>query len=228
MAANEPLLTRLGNIGKLTDHEHTLADYFENSYPHIAFSNLEDISVANGISKATVTRFVRRLGYEDFRAFSRALKDEVAQNFDSPVDRSVQSKEGQFGGHPADLLRQHLELGRVNLQRTLEQIDDDTFATVLRLISDPKRRLFLMSVATGRMLLAYFYLLVKYRRPNVCLFQGTDRLAHDVLDADPSSVLLATSFDRYPTSVQAVMRHFQKIGAETILITNRRSNPLLR
>ncbi|GHU34477.1 hypothetical protein AGMMS50256_28140 [Betaproteobacteria bacterium] len=57
---------------------------------------------------------------------------------------------------------------------------------------------------------------------------GADRLAHDVLDAEPSSVLLVTNFDRFPTSVLAVMKHFSELGTETILLTNCRSNPLLR
>jgi DNA-binding MurR/RpiR family transcriptional regulator len=228
MKAKDSLLTRLLAIDKLTGHERTLANYFENSYPHIAFANLEEISAVNEVSKATVTRFVRRLGYADFRAFSRALKEEIAQNFDLPLERSALSKEQEIGVHPGELLRRHLALGKLNLQRTLEQVDDETFATVLHLVSDPKRRLFLMSVATGRMLLNYFYLLAKYRRPNVCLLAGTDRLAHDVMDAEPSSVLLVTSFDRFATSVLAVMRHFHDLGAETVLLTNRRSNPLLR
>ncbi|MDR0577247.1 MAG: MurR/RpiR family transcriptional regulator [Candidatus Accumulibacter sp.] len=225
---NDPLLIRLLAIEKLTKHERTLADWFENSYPHMAFSNLEEISATNGVSKATVTRFVRRLGYEDFRAFSRALKEEVAQNFDSPVERSVSGRKRRIGAHPGDLLREHLTLGKLDLQRTLDQADDETFATVSRLVSNPERRLFLMSVATGRMLLGYFYLLTKYRRPNVCLLAGTDHLAHEMLDAEPSSVLLVTNFDRFPTSVLAVMKHFFELGAETILLTNRRSNPLLR
>ena len=225
---HDPLLTRLLTIDRLTGHERTLADYFENAYPHIAFSNLEEISAANGVSKATVTRFVRRLGYGDFRAFRHALKEEVAQNFDSPAERSISSRERESSTHPGELLRQHLALGQRNLQRTLDQVDDAGFAVVLNLISDPQRRLFLMSVATGRMLLNYFYLLAKYRRPNVCLLEGTDCLAHDLLDANPSSVLLVTNFDRFPTSVLAVMRHFSELGAETILLTNRRSNPLLR
>ncbi|MDR0440816.1 MAG: MurR/RpiR family transcriptional regulator [Candidatus Accumulibacter sp.] len=226
--AHEPLLTRLLAIDRLTGRERTLADYFENSYPHIAFANLEDISTANKVSKATVTRFVRRLGYGDFRAFSRAVKEEVAQNFDSPAERSASSREREIGALPGELLRRHLALGQLNLQRTLEQADDRTFAAVQRLVGDPDRRLFLMSVATGRMLLNYFYLLAKYRRPNVCLLEGADRLAHDLLDAEPSSVLLVTNFDRFPTSVLAVMRHFHELGAATILLTNRRSNPLLR
>lgn len=228
MREDEPFLARLSKVGKLTASETTLSAYFESSYPQVAFDNLEAISSSCSVSKATVTRFVRRLGYSDFRAFSRSLKEEVSQNFDSPLDRQALIGKESRTEPPGDLLRRHLNLGQYNLQRTLDQVDDVTFGAVLELVSDASRPLFLMSAATGRMLLGYYYLLAKYQRPNVRLLAGTDRLAHDVLDATSSCVLLATSFDRYPTSVMAVMRHFHNIGAETILLTNRRSNPLLR
>lgn len=228
MKEDGPFLSRLSKAGKLTAREGVLSAYFEKSYPQIAFDNLEKISMLCGVSKATVTRFVRRLGYDDFRDFSRALKDEISQNFDSPLDRQALAGDKSKTDTPGDLLRRHLNLGQFNLQRTLDQIDDAAFAAILALVSDPERPLFLMSAATGRMLLGYFYLLAKYQRPNVRLLAGTDRLAHDLIDATPSSVLLATSFDRYPTSVMATMRYFHQIGAETVLLTNRRSSPLLR
>ncbi len=228
MTDDEPLLARIAKIGKLTESESILSAYFEKTYPQIAFDNLEKISLVCAVSKATVTRFVRRLGYGDFRSFSRALKDELAQNFDSPLDRQARAGTDLSTDSPADMLRRHLTLGQHNLQKTLTQIDDFAFATVMELVSNSKRPLFLMSAATGRMVLGYFYLLAKYQRPDVHLLGGTDRLAHDIIDVTASSVLLATSFDRYPTSVMAAMHHFHDIGAETILITNRRSNPLLR
>lgn len=226
---DQAFLARLSTITDLTASESTLSVYFERSYPQIAFENLEKISEICKVSKTTVTRFVRRLGYDDFRSFSRAVKDEVSQNFDSPIDRRARaaSRPSKIDT-PWDVLTNHLKLGQYNLQRTLDQIDSETFAKVANLLSDSKRPLFLMSAATGRMLLGYFYLLAKYQRPNIQLMAGTDRLAHDLLDASPNSVLLVTNFDRYPTSVLATMRYFKEIGAETILISNRRSSPLLR
>ncbi len=229
LTQDQPLLARLSNITDLTTSENTLSLYFERSYPQIAFENLEKISDTCQVSKATVTRFVRRLGYDDFRSFSRDLKDEVSQNFDSPIDRRARaSKHSSETEEPCDILNTHFKLGQYNLQRTIDQLDEEVFAKVAHLVSDSTRPLFLLSAATGRMLLGYFYLLAKYQRSNIHLLAGTDRLAHDLLDASPNSVLLVTNFDRYPTSVLATMRYFREIGAETVLISNRRSSPLLR
>lgn len=226
---DQPFLARLSSITDLTASESTLSLYFERFYPQIAFENLEKISETCKVSKATVTRFVRRLGYDDFRSFSRSLKDEVSQNFDSPIDRRARAAQRPSETDaPCDILNTHLKLGQYNLQRTIDQIDGEAFAKVAHLLSDTTRPLFLLSAATGRMLLGYFYLLAKYQRPNIHLLAGTDRLAHDLLDASPNSVLFVTNFDRYPTSVLATMRYFKEIGAETVLISNRRSSPLLR
>ncbi len=228
MEKDGTLLYRLARLRDLTASESTLALYLEGNFPQVAFANLEEMSNRNNVSKATVTRFARRLGYADFRDFSRALKEEVTQNFDLPFDRTAMSMEQEPSATPGDILRQHLEVGKVNLQRTLEQIDTATFASVLGLISDPKRKLYLMSVATGRTLLNYFYLLAKYHRGNISMLEGPDRLAHEIIDATPSSVLLATAFDRHPTVTLSVLRHFHAMGCETILLSNRRSSPLLK
>jgi DNA-binding MurR/RpiR family transcriptional regulator len=222
------VLERLAQLNDLTPSEQRLARYLETYFPQAAMANLEKMSDGVGVSKATVTRFARRLGFENFRVFSRALKEEITTNFDLPFHRNALSNEQNLGDNPGELLRWHLELGQINLQRTLEQIDPVSFSTVLDLISDPRRRLYLMSFATGRTLLNYFYLLAKYHRSNICILDGPDRLAHDVVDGDSSSVLLATAFDRHPVPTQSVLRHFRDIGSETILITNRRSTPLLK
>ena len=222
------VLERLAKLDDLTPSERRLAQYMENNFPQAAVANLEEISGRNAVSTATVTRFAKRLGFENFRDFSRTLKDEIATNFDLPFQRSATSNEQNLADDPAELLRWHLELGQMNLQRTLEQVDAASFSAVLDLISNPERKLYLMSFATGRLLLHYFYLLAKYHRGNICMLDGPDRLVHDVIDAHSSSVLLATSFDRHPVPTHSVLRHFHDIGGETILITNRRSSPLLK
>ncbi|MDR3073727.1 MAG: MurR/RpiR family transcriptional regulator [Deltaproteobacteria bacterium] len=228
METKESLLNRLARLRDLTASENKLALYLENNFPQVALVNLEEMSVRNDVSKATVTRFARRLGYSDFKDFSRALKEEVSQHFDLPYQRTSISLEQDASATPADLLRQHFELARLNMQRTLEQVDDAAFADVLNLLSDTRRDLYLMSFATGRTLLNYFYLLVKYHRGNVRVLDGPDRLAHDVIDAIPGSVLLATAFDRHPAATLSVLRHFYQLGCDTILLTNRRSSPLLK
>ena len=228
MEGKEGLLARLARQDELTASERKLATHFEANYPHIAFANLAELSSRTALSKATVTRFVRRLGYADFHDFMRRLREEVAQNFDSPLDRH---KEDEACGQrePDTLLRRHFESGKIDLQRTLEQADRDCFGRVLELLNQPQRPLYLMSVATGQAVLRYFHLLASYLRGNIHLLDGdTATLPHRIADADERAVLFAVAIDRHPTATFKLLRHFHALGSETILLTNRRNSPLLR
>ena len=86
--SEEPLFERVQKISDMTPMERDLADYFTDAYPELAFKNLVDICEATQSSTATVTRFVRKLGYQNFRDFSKQLRKEISSNFDSPLQRN--------------------------------------------------------------------------------------------------------------------------------------------
>ena len=88
-SARDSLYARLGELQALTPTDAVIARYCEDSFPHLALENLDEISAATGTSTASVTRFVRKLGYVSFRDFSRSLREEVAANFDLPSDRTT-------------------------------------------------------------------------------------------------------------------------------------------
>ena len=225
---NVNLLQRLSQLQGLTASESKLAVFFEEHYPAVAFANLAEISERNGLSHATVTRFVRRLGYTNFHSFLRALRDEVAQNFDSPLDRFASRPTQHDSPTPHILLQQQFEMGAINLQRTLEQTDKDSFSRIVDIVADTNRPLFLMSVASGNAILQYFYTLLRYVRGNVHMLDGdSSTLPHRVVDAGQNSVLFSLAIDRHPMDTLVMLRHFHSLNRETVLLTNRFSSPLL-
>ncbi|GAE68857.1 transcriptional regulator [Cutibacterium acnes JCM 18909] len=72
-SAHGSLYTRLGELQAMTPTDAIIAQYCEDSFPHVALENLDEISAATGTSTASVTRFVRKLGYASFRDFSRSF-----------------------------------------------------------------------------------------------------------------------------------------------------------
>jgi len=228
MGEDATLLQRLAGQGDLTASERKLAAFCEENFPRLAFGNLEQISEATGVSKATVTRFVRRLGYGNFHAFMRSLREEVAQNFDSPRERIPEDEAG-LPRAAEHCLNRHLEAGLASLQRTAAEQPLAELDAVMDLLSDESRPLYLLSVASGQGLFQYFHVLLLYLRGNVHLLTGdTSTIAHRIADSDPSSVLMGQAFERHTTIVLAMLRHFHQLGNETILLTNRRSTPLLQ
>lgn len=216
------LFERLVQLDRLTDGEQTLARYFENSYPKLAFQNLETVVQGSGVSATSVTRFVRRLGYSDFRDFSASVKDEVKANFDRPLQRGRES----VSSGPATEMIQHFSRARTEIEQTLDTFSAEQFDEVADLLADESRPLFLVSVATGRTLLHYFYLLCKYHRGNVHMLSGIDMNSHELVDLTPDSVVFATAFDRHPMPVEATLKLARSRGATTILVTNRATSPL--
>lgn len=225
-SAIKSLLERLSSVHDATPSEKKLLDFFEAGYPQIAFANLAEISARNGVSKATVTRFVRRLGYENFHVFIRSLRQEVAQNFDSPKERHAHEVPSPT---PVRHLKNTFESAANDLQRTLAQTDEATFARVLALLADPNRPLYLMTVASGQGILRYFYTLMKFSRKNLHMLGGdTSTLGHEIMDIDENAVLFAQAIDRHAMATLAVLKYFHQQGCQTILLTNRHSSPLLQ
>ncbi|AXE40053.1 MurR/RpiR family transcriptional regulator [Acidipropionibacterium virtanenii] len=218
----QDLFARIASLDGLTAADRALAGYFESSFPNLAFQNLEAIATGAGVSVASVTRFVRKLGYEDFKGFSTSIRAEVEANFDRPLQRQNQPlPEG-----PGAELAQHLNAAVAEIGKTLDVTSAAEFDRIADLLADETRPLFLASAATGRALMRYFYLLSKYHRGNVHLLPGADMNPHELVDITSDAVIFATAFDRHPKPVEIALRMGRKRGAATALLTNRATSPL--
>lgn len=224
-----PLLQRLAQLEDLTPSEKKLTALFRREYPQLAFDNLTDISAKADVGKATVTRFVQRLGYLNFYEFSKVLRDEVAQHMDLPVKRVNQVNQSISNAAPDEIFTRYLDTAIGNLQRTRELHSGEDFARAVNLLADSSRTLYLMGAVSAEGLMSYFYLTLSYLRENVVLLNGNASiLGHRITRIAPESVLLAFSYDRYPKITGKTMRVFREAGCDTILVTERRSSPLLK
>lgn len=229
MDKKQNLFQRLANEQTLTDSEKKLASVFEAGYPHIAFKNLAEISAQCGLSKATVTRFIRRLGYADFKDFNRQMKEEVSQELASPKRYYAANSPTISASPPAHLLERHFNAAMTEMGQTLAQLDRTEFTRCAALLADEKRPLYLMSTASSAPLIEYFYILLHYLRGNVHLLDGDiSTLPHRVTDAGSDAVLVLLAISRHPRSSMHIIRHFRELGAETIFISNRQSGMIAR
>ena len=224
-SARDSLYARLGELQALTPTDAVIARYCEDSFPHLALENLDEISAATGTSTASVTRFVRKLGYVSFRDFSRSLREEVAANFDLPSDRTT---DDLTTDEPGAMWRSKMEAARRSIDIGLNSLDGETFDRVVELLRDDSRPLCLVAAATGHALLDYFRLLVRYYRRDVILLDSTDRMAHQLIDLPDNAILLASVFDRHSRMVESVLRLFHQRNMTTVLLTNRSSTPMRR
>lgn len=224
-----PLLQRLSQLEDMTPSERKLAALFQREYPHLAFDNLTDIGAKAGVGKATVTRFVLRLGYLNFYEFSKNLREEVMNHMDSPLHRFNKMNQETPPTDPHQIFGQCMDSAIANLQRTKEMHSGKDFTTAVDLLADTDRPLYLMGAVSAEGLMSYFSLLLGYFRDNVTLLNGNgSTMAHRITRLKSDAVLLTLSYDRYPKITGTTMRVFREAGCQTILVTERRSSPLLR
>jgi RpiR family carbohydrate utilization transcriptional regulator len=100
-----------------------VADYVLDQGPNLVFRSVDEIAMASHVSKATVVRFSRALGYDGLRSFKQAL---ISDRLSSETSRNPQA-----------------ELGATSEQKRAIDLDDG--AEVLQALANSL-------VATGRTL----------------------------------------------------------------------------
>lgn len=211
---------------RLTARELDVARFYEDNLPGAALLNLEEICRAVGVSSATVGRFARKLGYSDFRTLSRSLRAGVREELSLPVER-LRRMHDDAAPSPQSVLEQRVGSAQEVLSGCSSAIDTEAFTRACELVGDADRPLYLGAVATGRPLMQYFGLLLSYLRGGVTILDGTDHWAHALAGLEVDAVVLAATFDRHPAPVEALLRLAGRRGATSILLTNRRTGPLV-
>jgi len=222
---DNPFLDRLASA-RLTARELDVARFYEDNLPGAALLNLEEICRAVGVSSATVGRFARKLGYSDFRTLSRSLRAGVREELSLPVER-LRRMHDDAAPSPQCVLEQRVGSAQEVLSGCSSAIDTEAFTRACELVGDADRPLYLGAVATGRPLMQYFGLLLSYLRGGVTILDGTDHWAHALAGLEVDAVVLAATFDRHPAPVEALLRLAGRRGATSILLTNRRTGPLV-
>ena len=220
-----PFLDRLA-AARLTARELDVARFYEDNLPGAALLNLEEVCRAVGVSSATVGRFARKLGYSDFRTLSRSLRAGVREELSLPVER-LRRMHDDAAPLPRSVLEQRVGAAQEVLSGCSSAIDTEAFTRACELVGDADRPLYLGAAATGRPLMQYFGLLLSYLRGGVTILDGTDHWAHSLAGLEANAVVLAATFDRHPAPVEALLRLAGQRGATSILLTNRRTGPLV-
>lgn len=219
------IIEKIRRLSRLTPSETKIADYICRHYPEIAFDNVTSISRKTGVSKATVVRFIKRLGFEGFARFHARLRSDMMEEYASPKQRFTLMQQQLEGDR--DFLGQNITVIMKNLQQALARIDRDLFEQMARLISDDDRHLYVIGQRTSFGLAFMFHSLLGYVRSRTTFLDMQSAMLPDVLaEIGPSDMLFAVSFRRYARITWQVARHFSVRGATVMALVDSEFSPL--
>ena len=64
------------DVSKLTPSQKRIADFIEKSGEHILYYSETELAKVLQVSNATISRFWKRIGYDNFKSFKATIKEQ--------------------------------------------------------------------------------------------------------------------------------------------------------
>jgi DNA-binding MurR/RpiR family transcriptional regulator len=212
--------------GELTPAERQITNVLMRDYPVAGLQSVTRFAQAAGVSTPTVIRLARKLGFEGFSDMQEALRSEAAEQIKRPLLKADGWPKGQRSS-PA--FRDFTEAVFENLNRTVERLDAKTFDAIARLLSSPRRRVYLSGGRITRSNADYFFNHLQIIRSDVTLLsQSPNVWPQFLLDMDKNAVLVVFDIRRYERDLEKVSLLAKERGATIILFTDQWGSPISR
>lgn len=165
-------------------------------YPMIGLESITGFAKAANVSAATIQRLVQKLGCDGYPEFRQKLRDEIAKSHESPLTLYRSDEQAPA----ATALRQSLVAA---LERTLDAVEPAEFAKIIALLSENKRKIYILGGTFTYPMAAHLHFHLRKMRPAVTLLESDmPRRSDSMLDMRKNDILIVFDIRRYqPDSV---------------------------
>jgi len=208
-------LTRVADaLPGLHPSERKLADLVLDFPGEMAGYTATEIAGLADVSNATVSRFVRRIGYGSYDEARRAVRDE--QQAGTALLRFASSGPAAEGAVDAHRAQSHL-----NLDRTYAQMDDAPVDSLARaLLAAP--RVWTIGFRAGQSMAQYLGWQLSHVLPDVCVLpRAGETLAESTASVAAQDVVVLIALRRNARLSQAVAEVATDAGARLAVLEDR-------
>jgi len=200
---------------------HLLADY-----PMAGLQSATDLARQVSVSTPTVLRLVARLGFGSYPSFQQGLRQELAAQLSSPLNKPVVVARDRSETTQAE------DFGRAvlaNVRETFEHLPDAEFRAAAQLLLDPKLRIHLIGGRFSDALARYLSVQLRILRPGVVHLQDQESNWRDqLLDLGARDVLVIFDVRRYQPSLRRLAEGAAARRVRIVLLTDQWLSPIAR
>ncbi|XXF10745.1 MurR/RpiR family transcriptional regulator [Pseudomonas sp. D1-3] len=198
------------HYAQLAPQEQRIADFVLDHYDDLVSYNSAELARLAGVSKATVSRLFKRLGYEkykDMREEQRNLRQSglpVADNRDVVQGNT--------------LLARHYKQEMANLTQWVNAIDAEQFGEVIRALGS-SRRVFVVGMRNAFPVALHLrQQLLQVRSGVQVLPQPGQTLAEELVDLSADDLVVVLGFRRRPRIIRPLLQALQAQQVPTLVI----------
>jgi len=204
--------------------ERKIANRLLDDYPMAGLVSITELSKASKVSTPTVMRTLKRIGFDSFVSFQKALKQELSETLADPVARHGQWARGAPREH---ILNRSAESVLKNLKDTMNQISHRDFNAVVGLLSDTGRSLHLVGGRITHAFSDYLGTHLEVIRSGVYKLPAEVSLwSHRLLDMDEGDVLVIFDVRRYEADLLSLAELASDKGVDVVLFTDQWLSPI--
>lgn len=210
MTDANPIRTRIDSgYSQLTRQEQRAADFILDHLDDLAVYSATEIAGSSGVSKATVSRLFRRLGFADaqeVREQARALRTGGV-----PIGASL----GASGG-----LAAHLASERANLDRLLAALGDGALAGAAAMLAEAREVVVIGFRNSYPVALHLRQQLVQARSSVRIAPAPGQSVGEEIAGLSSRDVVVLVGFRRRPRGFASVLAALEARGVPVVLITD--------
>lgn len=222
------LAHRIGLVyPSLSGAHRRAADFVLHNPLETATMTIEGLAARSGTSTATVTRFVRVLGFAGYSEFRAALSEALRLAM-APVDSLADAhstKSTAFSTFVTAIKDQ-----AANLNETLAAIDEKTFSRAMETLLRARRIFIIGSGASHHVAAHLDEGLTLYLDANVIFASsrgGPEKAIRHIMNVGPNDLVLAISLPRYSRGTVDLAKLAKDRGATVLALTDAPSSPLV-
>jgi DNA-binding MurR/RpiR family transcriptional regulator len=204
----------------LTPAERRVADSVLADPQAVAFGTVASLAEASTTSGPTVVRFAAKLGFAGFADLQAEAQGEIADAL-RPATARIRERP------PSDVVAQVEAAAIENVRATFENASAEAFRAAVALLSDPKRRVFVLAGEIARGVGIAFVTQLDLLRPGVVSLGGsTVRVARQLAELRPGDVVVAIEHRRYERWLLDALDRAREGGAEVVALTDSTLSPV--
>ncbi|WP_038908854.1 MurR/RpiR family transcriptional regulator [Dickeya oryzae] len=195
---------------ELSPQEQRVAEFIFDHLDDLISYNSAELARLSGVSKATVSRLFRRLGYPSYREMRDELR--TLRQSGMPLTDNRDAVQGNT------LLARHYKQEMANLTQWVNQIDPQQFGAVIGALQQA-RRVCILGLRNSYPVALHLRQQLLQIRPQVPLLaQPGQTLAEELADLDEQDVVIVVAFRRRPRLIQPLLQQLHTRQIPVLLL----------
>lgn len=196
--------------------------------PTIGLETSARLAADAGVSGPTVSRFVARLGFDNYADFQRTLHEDIAERMMSPVEvyRQHQSDDGD-AAEGSGLLQMNGAALAEAVSASVRRLNTSDFCRATALLADRRRQVLIVGGWFSHFIAGYMAAVLREIRPRVRTAPPIpSERAAAISDVAKGDVAAIFDFRRYERDTLDLARALRAAGARIVLFTDPWLSPI--